>query len=69
MLSTALHTSPHCIVPRLVRGRLGAAALGKSTRLLNVGHGDMQVRTEDHTGRSMQMKSLETGERCLDEGR
>jgi hypothetical protein len=63
MLSTALLASPHCIVPGLVRGRLEEAAQGKSG-LLNVGHGDMQVRTEV-IRTIMQMKSLEEAKAVL----
>jgi hypothetical protein len=38
-------------------------------KLLNVGHGDMQVRTNDHTKRSNALKEVfERGERSLDEG-
>jgi hypothetical protein len=40
----------------------------KICKLLNVGHGDMQLRTEDHTRLSTLMKEqLEAGERSLDE--
>jgi hypothetical protein len=41
----------------------------KICKLLNVGHGDMQVRTNDHTKRSNALKEVfERGGRSLDEG-
>jgi hypothetical protein len=40
----------------------------KICKLLNVGHGDMQIRTEEHTSRQIVMKeSFEKGERSVDE--
>jgi hypothetical protein len=37
-------------------------------KLLNVGHGDLQVRTDDHTSRSIELKEeFEEHERILDE--
>jgi hypothetical protein len=41
----------------------------KICKLLNVGHGDMQVRTEEHTSQSIESKEqFEMNERCFDEG-
>jgi hypothetical protein len=41
----------------------------KICKLLNVGHGDMQVRSIDHTRKSLRLKkAFETQERSLNEG-
>jgi hypothetical protein len=41
----------------------------KICKLLNVGHGDMQVRVDIHTSQFIKLKNeFEEGERSLDEG-
>jgi hypothetical protein len=40
----------------------------KTCKLLNVGHGDMQMRSDEHMSRSVEMKeTFERGKRSLDE--
>jgi hypothetical protein len=66
--STAINACPPCIVPGLVRGLIGRSSTSKSAKLLNVGHGGMQVRAEDHMNREIERKEdFDRKERILTE--
>jgi ankyrin repeat protein len=66
--STAVYASPPCIFSIACQRKDWKTQHKKICKLLNVGHGDMQVRTNNHGSLAIEMEGgFERGESSLDE--